>query len=56
MFNSNIEIWKNAAHGGGPWTRSRQGARPWTGGPCFVLSLYGTHQQAFSQNGVLGRP
>ena len=25
MFNSNIEIWKNAAHGGGPWTRSIEG-------------------------------
>ena len=45
MFNSNIEIWKNAAHGGGPWTRSIEGSMdpvqtrgPWTGGPCFVLS------------------
>ena len=25
MFNCNIEIWKNAAHGGGPWTRSIEG-------------------------------
>jgi hypothetical protein len=59
MFNSNIEIWKNAAHGGGPWTRSMEGVHgpdpqrgsmypvqtrgPWTGGPCFVLSLFLGH-------------
>ena len=28
MFNSNTEIWKNAAHGGGPWT---DGPGPWRG-------------------------
>ena len=40
MFNSNIEIWKNAAHGGGPWTRSIGGSMDpvKTRGPCFVLS------------------
>ena len=27
MFNCNIEIWKNAAHGGGPWTRSIEGVQ-----------------------------
>jgi hypothetical protein len=27
MFNSNIEISKNAAHGGGPWTRYIEGVQ-----------------------------
>ena len=27
MFNRNNEIWKNAAHGGGPWTRSMEGVQ-----------------------------
>jgi hypothetical protein len=47
MFNSNIEIWKNAAHGVGSWTRSIEGSNdpvhrggPWTQSRQGVHVLY----------------
>ena len=37
MFNCNIEIWRNAAHGAGPSMDPVQTRGSWTRGPCFVL-------------------